>query len=228
MPMNTGSHRVGRLASRRASARGLTLISSLLEDVSTMKEAPAQPAVATARIARRVAALRQRRDLSLQALSQRSHVSRSMISLIERGQSSPTAVVLERLAAGLGVALASLFDDDAAPPSPLSRRDAQLQWRDPASGYVRRNLSPPNHPSPLQLVAVELPAGASVMYDGTPQRTEMHQQVLVLDGVVEAHSGPERHRLEAGDCLAMRLDRHHGFRNPGRRTARYIVAIVTA
>jgi transcriptional regulator with XRE-family HTH domain len=187
----------------------------------------AKPIDATARIAHRVASLRRQRGLSLQALAQRCGVSRSMISLIERGESSPTAVVLERLAAGLGVALASLFDDDAAPPSPLSRCDAQLQWRDPASGYVRRNLSPPNHPSPLQLVAVELPPGAAVMYDSTPRRNEIHQQVLVLDGVVEAHFGNERHRLEAGDCLAMRLDRNNGYRNPGRKTARYIVAIVT-
>ena len=181
----------------------------------------------TARIARRVSALRQQRELSLEALAQRCQVSKSMISLIERGESSPTAVVLERLAAGLGVALASLFDDEAAPPSPLSRRDAQLQWRDPASGYVRRNLSPPNHASPLQLVAVELPPGARVMYDSASRTTELHQQVLVLDGVVEATSGNEVTRLEAGDCLAMRLDQNNGYHNPGRKTARYIVAIAT-
>jgi transcriptional regulator with XRE-family HTH domain len=182
---------------------------------------------ATARIARRVLALRQQRGLSLEALAQRCNVSKSMISLIERGESSPTAVVLERLAAGLGVALASLFEDDAAPSSPLSRRDAQLQWRDPGSGYMRRNLSPPNHPSPLQLVAVELPPGASVMYDSAARAAEIHQQVLVLEGVLEATSGDERFRLEAGDCLALRLDRHNGYRNPGRKTARYIVAIAT-
>ena len=178
------------------------------------------------RIAEHVRGLRARQGLSLDALAGRSGVSRSMISLIERGESSPTAVVLERLAAGLGVALASLFDDDAALPSPLSRRDAQPQWRDPGSGYVRRNLSPPNHPSPLQLVAVELPPGASVMYDSVARAAEIHQQVLVLDGAVEATSGDEEVvRLEAGDCLAMRLDRNNGYHNPGRKTARYIVAI---
>ena len=179
------------------------------------------------RIAERVRALRAERALSLEALASRCDVSRSMLSLVERGESSPTAVVLERLAAGLGVALASLFDDDAAPASPLSRRDAQLQWRDPASGYVRRNLSPPNHPSPLQLVAVELPPGARVMYDSVARATEIHQQVLVLDGVVEATSGDEVVRLEAGDCLALRLDRNNGYHNPGRKAARYIVAIAT-
>ena len=191
----------------------------------TVDEAAAS--VTTARIAHRVHTLRQQRGLSLEALAQRCNVSKSMISLIERGESSPTAVVLERLAAGLGVALASLFDDDAAPASPLSRRDAQLQWRDPASGYVRRNLSPPNHPSPLQLVAVELPPGARVMYDSVARATELHQQVVVLDGVVEATTGDEVVRLVAGDCLAMRLDRNNGYHNPGRKTARYIVAIAT-
>jgi len=196
---------------------------------STMKESTeAAASTASARIARRVLTLRRQRGLSLEALARRCAVSKSMISLIERGESSPTAVVLEKLAAGLGAPLASLFDDEAAPPSPLSRRGAQTQWRDPASGYLRRNLSPPNHPSPLQLVAVELPPGAAVMYDNSaPRQAEIHQQVLVLEGVVEATSGDERHRLEAGDCLALRLDRNNGYRNPGLKPARYIVAIAT-
>jgi transcriptional regulator with XRE-family HTH domain len=199
------------------------MISSTMKDETEDLAASA----ATARIARRVHALRQRHGLSLEALAQRCTVSKSMISLIERGESSPTAVVLERLAAGLGVSMAALFEDDRAPASPLSRRDQQLQWRDPASGYLRRNLSPPNHASPLQLVAVELPPGARVMYDSAPRASEIHQQVLVLDGVVEATSGGEVHRLEPGDCLAMTLDRHNGYHNPGRKTARYIVALAS-
>src|SRR5215510_10519495 len=55
------------------------------------------------RIAERVRDLRTARGLTLETLAERSGVSRSMISLIERGESSPTAVLLERLAAGLGV-----------------------------------------------------------------------------------------------------------------------------
>src|SRR3954470_16889728 len=66
------------------------------------------------RIAARVRGLRAARSLSLEGLASRSGVSRSMISLIERGESSPTAVVLEKLATGLGVMLASLFDPPAA------------------------------------------------------------------------------------------------------------------
>src|SRR5215469_1146334 len=87
------------------------------------------------RIAERVRELRAAQALSLDALASKSGVSRSMISLIERGETSPTAVVLEKLAGGLGVMLAALFDAPvaAAARGPLARRDEQPQWRDPAS-----------------------------------------------------------------------------------------------
>ena len=69
-----------------------------------------------ARIAGRVRALRAESALSLEALATRCNVSRSMISLVERGETSPTAVVLEKIATGLGCTLASLFDDTNAQP----------------------------------------------------------------------------------------------------------------
>src|SRR5271155_1448081 len=104
------------------------------------------------RIARRLKELRAAQAFSLEALAAKSGVSRSMISLIERGESSPTAVVLEKLAAALGVMLASLFDPLAAasqaPSGPVSRHEDQAQWQDPASGYLRRNVSPPGVPQP--------------------------------------------------------------------------------
>jgi transcriptional regulator with XRE-family HTH domain len=78
-----------------------------------------------ARIAGRVRALRGERGLSLEALAGRSGVSRSMISRVERGESSPTAVVLDRIANGLGVPLAGLFDEERAPADPVSRRADQ-------------------------------------------------------------------------------------------------------
>ena len=112
-----------------------------------MKEA--RPRSINHRIAARVRDLRSAGRLSLEALAQRSGVSRSMISLIERGESSATAVVLEKLAASLGVSLAALFEDTRAPASPLARRKTQTEWRDPASGYLRRNLPRPASPRPF-------------------------------------------------------------------------------
>ena len=181
------------------------------------------------RIAERVRELRAARGLSLDALASKSGVSRSMISLIERGESSPTAVVLEKLAGGLGVTLPSLFDAPAAvapaPDGPVARRDDQPQWRDPASGYVRRNVSPPGVPQPMQIVEVHFPPRGRVAFENSGRDMRVHQQVWVLEGAIDVTLGAERHRLHEGDCLAMQLDRPTMFHNPTRKAARYAVVI---
>jgi transcriptional regulator with XRE-family HTH domain len=206
----------------------LTAASNILDDPAIMSEALQDTRnPLDARIARRVRELRAGAGLSLEALAARCGVSRSMLSLIERGESSATAVVLEKVASGLGVMLASLFEDPAAPPSPVSRRDAQGLWRDPGSGYVRRNVSPPAFPSPIQLVEVEFPAGARVAYDSGPREPRVHQQIWVLDGAIEVTVGADVHLLKTGDCLAHELDRPIAYRNPTRKPARYAVVIAS-
>src|SRR5262245_57411011 len=170
------------------------------------------------RIAGRVRELRAARALSLDVLAGRTGVSRSMISLIERGESSPTAVVLEKLAAGLGVPLASLFDAPAAakesPSGPVARREDQPQWRDPGSGYLRRNVSPPGMPQPMRIVEVHFPPGRRVAFEAGAREMLIHQQVWVLEGQIEIAVGKDRHRLREGDCLAMQLEGPTMFHNP--------------
>ncbi|OLL28050.1 DNA-binding protein [Burkholderia sp. SRS-W-2-2016] len=180
-------------------------------------------------IARRVKALRDAQNWSLDALAERSKVSRSNISLIERGQSSPTATVLDKLATALNVPLASLFEQDDTPQaatSPVSRAADQPVWTDPTSGYVRRHLSP-TAPSALQLVEVDFPAGQRVSYETGARDADIHQQVWLLEGSMEITTGDTSWRLKAGDCLAMRLDSPITFRNPTRKRARYLVALTT-
>jgi transcriptional regulator with XRE-family HTH domain len=63
-----------------------------MDNMSIMQDAASDT---NQRIAERVRGLRAAQGLSLDALAAKSGVSRSMISLIERAESSPTAVVLE-------------------------------------------------------------------------------------------------------------------------------------
>ncbi|WP_206365375.1 helix-turn-helix domain-containing protein [Siculibacillus lacustris] len=179
-----------------------------------------------AHIAARVRALRTARGLTLEALAERSGVSRSMLSTIERAESSPTAVLLDRVAAGLGVMLASLFDRPEPPPDPIARAADQPRWRDPQSGYVRRNVSPAGFPSPIRIVEVEFPPGSRIAYPTGGLEGPIHQQVWVLDGTIEITVGDDVHALETGDCLAFVLDRPTAFANRSDRPARYAVVIV--
>ena len=182
------------------------------------------------RIAANVRALRAERGLSLDAVSRACGVSRSALSLIERAESSPTAAVLDRIAVGLGVPLASLFGDTAGrndPPRVVARHDEQPVWRDPSSGYLRRSVSPDGHASPIRIVEVTFPPRARVAFETSERDRVTHQQIWVLEGAIEFTIGTDTHRLDAGDCLATRLDRPTMFHNPTSRAARYAVVVAT-
>lgn len=179
------------------------------------------------RISRRVQQLRAARGFSLETLATRCDVSRSMISLVERGETSPTAVVLEKIASGLGVTLASLFDPADADPKPVSTAADRETWKDPQSGYRRRNISPAGFPSPIRIVEVEFPAGAKVSYQSGARESAVAQQIWVRAGAIEVSVGKVTHKLGEDDCLAMQLDAPVTFHNRTRRTARYIVVLAS-
>lgn len=179
------------------------------------------------RLGARLKGLRQARGLTLDQLAERSGVSRAMISRVERGESSPTAALLDRLCAGLGVLLSALFRDEAQ-GGPLARRSEQPVWTDPDSGYVRRSVSPPGTGSRLEIVEVEMPAGARVLLDAPRGGFRLDQQLWLLEGELSLTVGGREHRLAAGDCLAMLLDGPIAFHNPGEVPARYAVVLTAA
>jgi quercetin dioxygenase-like cupin family protein len=125
------------------------------------------------------------------------------------------------------VPLATLFDAPGPNPQPVARRAEQLQWRDPASGYVRRNVSPSSFASPIQIVEVEFPPGARVAFDTGARDVRVHQQVWVLKGSIDVRVGDDCHQLHTGDCIAFVLDRPTAFHNSTSKIARYVVVVVS-
>ncbi len=150
-----------------------------------------------------------------------------MISRVERGEASPTAVLLEKIATGLGCTLSSLFDDSGASSGPVSRASDRTIWRDPESGYRRRNISPAGFPSPIRIVDVHFPAGATVSFETSARDKDVAQQIWMQSGVIEITVGDVTHQLEPDDCLAMKLDVPVTFRNRTRKDAHYIVVLAS-
>jgi transcriptional regulator with XRE-family HTH domain len=201
----------------------------MVDNVSSMQDASPN---LNEYIAGRVRNLRAAQALSLEALAEKSGVSRSMISLIERGESSPTAAVLDKLATALDIPLYSLFAapaDDPTQPSggPLARRADQPEWQDPASGYLRRNVSPLGEPQSMQIVEVNFPPGGRVAFENGGPHVHVQQQVWLLAGEIDVTVGDVRHRLHEGDCLAMKLDRPTMFHNPSGEPARYALVVAS-
>ena len=141
----------------------------------------------TTALADAVHAARLAQGLSATALAERSGVSRAMIAKVERAEAQPTAALLGRLSGALGITLSELIARAEQGDQRLARADDQPTWTDPESGYRRRAVSPPGG-GLLELVEVELPAGAEVAYPADAYAF-IHQQVWVLEGRLRFREG---------------------------------------
>lgn len=174
--------------------------------------------------AARLRALRAESGLTLDQLAQQSGVSRAMISRIERGETSPTAVLLARLVTALGHTLSSFFAEKQR-GNPLQPRHAQHEWTDPETGYVRRSVSPPGTGSAVDLIEVILPTGKRVSFPPQASSEGIHQHVWVLDGELTLEVQGQVHAMGQGDCLFHDIGRGHSFENRGSRPVRYAVIL---
>jgi transcriptional regulator with XRE-family HTH domain len=182
---------------------------------------------------------RQGRGWSMDRLAEASRVSRAMISKIERGESSPTAVVLGKLSAALELSVSELLTGDrlgggqAPAPAELPpagaigagrvRRAADTpQWRDPDTGYLRRQISTAGFPAAV--TEVTLPPGAHVPYPAAAYAF-IAQLVWVLSGQLTLTDGAERRVLAVGDTFELGQPRSREFRNETAEECRYVVVV---
>ena len=175
-------------------------------------------------IAARVAAERERHGWSLADLAERSGVSKAMLSKIERQETSPTAVILLRIATAFGLTLAGLLETPTRTAARLLRAQDQPRWKDPATGYVRRQIFQ-SADNPLELVEVHLPAGARVALPAASYAF-IRQVVWLMSGSLHIHEGSETCALSAGDRLEFGAPADVEFHNPGAKPCRYLVALV--
>ena len=176
-------------------------------------------------IANRLRVERDARGWSLAELAERSGVSRATISNIERADTSPTAVVLVRLASAFDLTLAGLLlrAEEGGELDRVSRAAEQPVWRDPDTGYLRRQiLARPDHP--LEMVQVELPAGQSVTLPASSY-AHIRQAVWLQSGALAIVEDGQRHVLAPGDCLAFGPPSEVTFANDGALPCTYLVVL---
>lgn len=163
------------------------------------------------------------RGWSAADLAEQSGVSRAMIGKIERGQAQPTAALLGRLSAALGMTLSELVARAEGGERRLARRAEQRVWTDPDSGYVRRAVSP-SAGGAIELVEVELPTGALIAYPAGSYAF-LHHQIWVLRGRLRFHEGTAVHDLGVGDCLQLGPPADCAYENVSKHSCRYLVAL---
>jgi transcriptional regulator with XRE-family HTH domain len=167
-------------------------------------------------------------DLSLRDLADRSGVSAPMLSQVERGETSPTLQVAERIAAGLDLTLSQLLRLDEGGAVTIVHKHERRQGPS-RSGHRYEILTPPLPGQRAELSRHTLAPGAVTGGSGDPPRHEpgSRETAVVQEGEVVLVCDGQRHSLRAGDCVTFDADLDHHFENQAADEA-VLLAVVSA
>lgn len=172
------------------------------------------------RLAASLREARKARGLSLDAVAKLSGVSRSMVSQIERGESSPTVATLWNLTQALQVDFAGLLEGKPAPGIEVTRASAAPVIAR-SSGVRIRILSPAEAVGEHEVYDLAFEAGAALISD--PHSAGCREHLTVIEGEMTVTSGEEDEHLGPGDTARYAADRPHAIRARGAARAILIV-----
>ena len=167
------------------------------------------------RLAGRLKETRKSKGLSLEATAKLSGVSRSMLSQIERCESSPTVATLWSLTQALQVDFAGLLDDGN---SDENIKEIMRSKRTPTidsqgEGCRIRILSPPDQAGRLEVYEILFSKNGALVSD--PHRQGCREDLTVLEGALELTADTEVAQLDEGDTIRYAADCNHAIRATG-------------
>jgi XRE family transcriptional regulator, regulator of sulfur utilization len=179
------------------------------------------------RIGEALAAQRATARLTLDELSRRAGVSKSMLSQIERGQANPTVAVVWRLAQALGVDLSDLLEGASrAEPGGIEAVAAHAtpQLTSPDGLARLRILGPIDLAGRFEWYELEVKPGGVLASEAHEPGSREHLSVLA--GALLVESGSAQQTLKAGETARYAADQAHAIRNPGRGSATALLVVL--
>ncbi len=167
-------------------------------------------------VGERLRALRRLRRATLRTVAERSGLSESFLSQVERGRSSASIESLRRMADALGVSMADLFEPDRLPGPRVLRRDER-----PALSFGvlgKKLLLTPRPLHHLEVFAGELEVDGSTGAEPYAHG-DSEELFVVLSGTVQLELGGELFELEPGDSIDYRSSTPHRVSNTGQDLA---------
>lgn len=189
---------------------------------SRLEEAAAPPPVGAT-----IQAIRTAQKLSLDALSKRSGVSKSMLSQIERNLTNPTVAVLWKLANALNVSVAEILalDDKEAPLPSIGLTPAHsIPVIKNVDGTCElRILGPAELAGTIEWYELTIQPGGTLASDAHEKGSKEH--LTVLSGQLLVKAGAAEQKLKLGDTARYPVDVPHSIANPGKTTATALMVI---
>jgi transcriptional regulator with XRE-family HTH domain len=168
-------------------------------------------------IGSRVRQLRNERGLTLQALAEMTGLSASLLSLVERGKTSPSIGTLVSIAHAFDVHMTDLMPGLPTPPeSPVLRQHEQRSYATPEG--VNRRILRDDRVRGLEVALNEYgPGGRSA---DTLLHHNGYEYGVVIEGTLTVEVDGKSFELHPGDSVAYDSSHPHRIVNGGKTEAR--------
>ncbi|MGW1091431.1 cupin domain-containing protein [Streptomyces sp. NPDC002596] len=151
---------------------------------------------------------------TLEALAEKTGLSRSYLSNVERDVNSPTINTLRTIVDALGTTLSQLFHAVDRERRVLTRPDQRVELTRAGVEGVTYTLLNPDPVGRLEMMMLEVAPGAS---SGDSPHTHAGEEVgLLLSGELDYWVDGVHYRLQPGDCVSFESSTPHRYHNPGK------------
>lgn len=169
-------------------------------------------------IGERIRALRLKNDLTLQDLADRTALSLSMLSTVERGRTTASLGTLHAIARALGVQITTLFAQSGADDTPIVQFQDQI--RDVTDGGLHRRTAAYRADLGIEVYVDEFDPHTA--HARTPSQHPGDEIGIVLEGELELQLGGEIFSAAEGDVAQFSARRAHLVSNVSDRPARAV------
>lgn len=166
--------------------------------------------------------IREKRNLSLDKLSELTGVSKSMIRQIEKGKSSPTISTIWKIANGLKISFSSLFTEYKHNAIVRSFKSEKPIFDE--SGHYR--VFPVVKFSPeMPVEAYYLEIDEDYAFKGEPHQGNIKEQIFVINGTLEMEIENENYQINEEEYIVFKADVHHIYKNTGKNTLKALIQL---
>ena len=154
---------------------------------------------------------RRDQNVTLQTIAERTGLSASMISMVERGRTSPSIGTLVAISSALGVRVGDLFDGYYTALNPVNRLQDQHSIVTPSGVYQRAAVV-----AGIEGISMQVNT-YGVGGESQPEQLHHagHECALLIEGTLRIDLGNESHILQRGDSISYDSGIPHRIANEG-------------
>ena len=170
----------------------------------------------------RLSSLRKRKNMTLDDLSAKSGVSKSILSQIERDLSNPTVTTISRIADALGEKLSDFFSKIEVEEESSIESSKETPSITSKDGLCKLSiLGAGETVNWLQWYILEMkPKGILISGSHGPKTFE---NLTVIDGQIEVTCGESKEKLSKGDTFRFQSNRDHTLKNNSKQKAQVLM-----